>query len=212
MKIELAWDDKRKKWRGPGGKLRRGPWGLYDAETNTWVGNDSGPVMYTDEIIARVSAEITDIMLGQQPGRTKHRRLPGGVMADSRNRADKNVCARSAQGERRRAVYMKMLLCEECATQHGKIDGTRMALGPAVEDGIVIEPAEYERVQWGRAKEPLLKNRIQYVNGAPFPLDPHQYECDLCSAVIKPGERCCAQSVWLEHQEPVPAWEGEFIE
>jgi len=75
-----------------------------------------------------------------------------------------------------------------------------------------LEPAEYQRIVWGTAKLPRPEQRVMHINGVPTPMDPGEYTCDLCCASIKPGDRCCAQSVWLEGDERAPAWEHEFME
>lgn len=44
--------------------------GLYDTTDNLWMGTDQGPLLYDDEMIARVSAMICDRTLHQPLGRT----------------------------------------------------------------------------------------------------------------------------------------------
>ena len=53
-------------------------WGVYDTETGTWMGNDDGPVIYTDFMMARVAAQMIDVQLGQRPGRTEAREYQEG--------------------------------------------------------------------------------------------------------------------------------------
>jgi hypothetical protein len=101
---------------------------------------------------------------------------------------------------------MKQILCEACGQEHKLIAGERLALEASDE-----EPAEYERIVWGKATQPDPAGRVMYVNDVAFPLPLNEYICDLCSASIKPGDRCCAQSVWLDGQDPVEVWEQEFI-
>jgi len=50
-----------------------------------------------------------------------------------------------------------------------------------------------------------------YVNGTPYPMTMGEYTCDLCSAAILPGARCCAWTMWLEGEEPDVRWEHEFL-
>jgi hypothetical protein len=100
---------------------------------------------------------------------------------------------------------MRQLLCKRCAAE--KAEGTRKVF----EASPYGEPAEYERVKWGRAKQPTQAQRTIYVNGAPIPMSTGEYTCDECSASIMPGERCCAWSVWTEGTS-VAAWETEYIE
>lgn len=97
------------------------------------------------------------------------------------------------------------LLCAECSD--GKIAGSRQIMARSD----LGEPAEFERVVFGIAIPPLPHNRILRVNGEPFPLPPDQYECDDCSAVIKPGDKACARSIWTSEMNPVPPWEHEYL-
>ena len=100
---------------------------------------------------------------------------------------------------------MRRLLCQRCGAD--KIDGTRKVL-----EGTAFEPAEYERVQWGFALMPTAEQRTMRVNGEPVPLSRGEYTCDDCNSSIKPGERCCAWTVWVQRQQIPPLWEKEFIE
>ncbi len=54
-------------------------WGLLDTQDNVWIGNDTGPITFHDYAIARVAAQMCDVMLAQQPGRTR------AVLFDGRN-------------------------------------------------------------------------------------------------------------------------------
>lgn len=40
-------------------------WGLLDTADNLWLGNQKGPLLYTDETIARAAASIAGERLGQ---------------------------------------------------------------------------------------------------------------------------------------------------
>jgi hypothetical protein len=79
-----------------------------------------------------------------------------------------------------------------------------------------IEPAEYQRLTRGKAKQPQAEQR-QVSFGTPGDMETHDmgtdcYNCDDCNAEIKPGEICAAWSVWREDQRPVPVWELEYLE
>jgi hypothetical protein len=64
---------------------------------------------------------------------------------------------------------------------------------------------------WGIALIPTPRQRTIWVNEVPFPTEPRdQYTCDGCGAPIKPGERCCAYSLWPEWRRLEP-WEHEYL-
>jgi hypothetical protein len=84
----------------------------------------------------------------------------------------------------------------------GKQDGTRQLARRTAR-----EPAEYERVVWGRALMPQPEQRVIRIDGVELP--PSEYTCDNCLASIKPGELCCAWSAWV--YDDMPEWEGQFI-
>lgn len=46
-------------------------WGLLDTKDNTWLGDDEGPVLHTEEWVMKVAAQVADVRLGQEPGRTR---------------------------------------------------------------------------------------------------------------------------------------------
>ena len=46
-------------------------WGLLDTQDNVWLGDDDGPKTYTDFMTARLVAQMVDVQLGWEPGRTK---------------------------------------------------------------------------------------------------------------------------------------------
>jgi hypothetical protein len=48
-------------------------YGLYDIKDNVWLGDDAGPKIFTNFMFARIAAEIVDVQLGQNIGRTKVR-------------------------------------------------------------------------------------------------------------------------------------------
>ena len=45
--------------------------GLNDTKDNLWMGNDEGPLLYEDEEVAKVAAQIVDRSLHQVMGRTR---------------------------------------------------------------------------------------------------------------------------------------------
>jgi hypothetical protein len=46
-------------------------YGLYDTEGGVWMGDDDGPKLFEDESLARIAAQMMDVQLGQDPGRTR---------------------------------------------------------------------------------------------------------------------------------------------
>jgi hypothetical protein len=52
-------------------------YGLYDMDDNLWMGTDAGPLLYEDEMIARVSAMIVDKSLHQRVARTRAKLFNG---------------------------------------------------------------------------------------------------------------------------------------
>jgi hypothetical protein len=46
-------------------------YGLYDTQDDCWMGNDQGPLLYEDEDVAKVGAQVLDVRLKQKPGRTR---------------------------------------------------------------------------------------------------------------------------------------------
>jgi hypothetical protein len=104
---------------------------------------------------------------------------------------------------------MRHLLCATCAKD--KQNGTRQIYARSP----IGEPAEFERIVWGVAKTPTAEQRTMSVNGEPMTLTAGQFDCDLCNAPIRPGERACAQSVWAEGgmwAKGIGHWESEFLE
>lgn len=63
------------------------PWGLYDTVDDCWMGDESGPKVFSwsDQAsemtqlyaVARVAAQVADVRLGQAPGRTRVRTYGG---------------------------------------------------------------------------------------------------------------------------------------
>lgn len=39
-------------------------WGLYDTTDKLWLGDEDGPAIYTDEVLAKLSAMIIDERMG----------------------------------------------------------------------------------------------------------------------------------------------------
>jgi hypothetical protein len=100
---------------------------------------------------------------------------------------------------------MRDLLCESCGNSKHKLTGVRMLYA-----GGGGEPSEYERVIWGRARKAQSDQRVRYIS------DFH-YDCDLCNAPIRPGDRCMTWTVWVEdrawREGDEPAWwEDEYLE
>ena len=100
---------------------------------------------------------------------------------------------------------MRHVRCEKCMDK--KIPGTRL-ICPRSQMG---EPAEFERVILGTARQPEQSQRWISINGVRENLPTEHFNCDGCGAHIKPGENCGAWTVWTEEQQEPPAWEGEFI-
>ena len=101
---------------------------------------------------------------------------------------------------------MRSLLCLKCSAS--KQPGERLAYGASA-DG----PAEYERVVFGTAREPLPKNRsitviTDHEEKLILPSDHH--DCDGCGGPIRPGDRCCGHSAWIAGRTVVP-WENEYL-
>ncbi len=36
-------------------------WGIFDTQDSLWVGNDNGPLIYEDFLLARISAQVTEM-------------------------------------------------------------------------------------------------------------------------------------------------------
>jgi len=108
---------------------------------------------------------------------------------------------------------MRNLLCEACGIEKKKQPGVRKTYVGK----IAGEPDEWERVIWGRAREPKNSQRHIRVGDEIRILAPGQYDCDSCDVAIKPGQRCVAWTAWVEGRsftegdEP-EAWEDEFLE
>jgi hypothetical protein len=109
-------------------------------------------------------------------------------------------------------IFGRKIWCAKCAKE--KEPGTRQIY----ERSEFGEPAEYERVVFGRALKPKPKQRLGFIgklgdpNPATVPLDMSHYDCDNCNARIRPGEPCAAWTVWTENQPEPEAWEAEFLE
>ena len=52
--------------------------GLYDTVDGLWMGDDSGPKTFPDLLTARIAAQVTDVQLGQEPGRTRAKEYEPG--------------------------------------------------------------------------------------------------------------------------------------
>lgn len=99
---------------------------------------------------------------------------------------------------------MRRILCAECG-----IDRNIQSGSDVQSDGM------YSRVTWGKAREPQPEQReitlISEGETTVTPLPPEYYNCDSCNAEIKPGDRCCAQTVWKD-TAGMGFWEKEFLE
>ncbi len=100
---------------------------------------------------------------------------------------------------------MRRILCYACGTKYLPV-GTRQTHEASTE-----EPAEFQRLIAGVAKQPQQTQRTITINGVPMKLTLEYYECDNCAAHIKHGDRCFAWSVWNECMSPVPKWEHEYL-
>lgn len=56
----------------------RQTWGLFDTVDHVWMGGETGPRTYDTLLLARLAAEMVDVMIRQEPGRTRARRIPRG--------------------------------------------------------------------------------------------------------------------------------------
>jgi hypothetical protein len=52
-------------------------WGVLDTQDNVWLGDETGPKTFDDEILARVAAQVTDVQMGWAPGRCRAREYHG---------------------------------------------------------------------------------------------------------------------------------------
>lgn len=46
-------------------------YGLYDTQDDCWLGDNKGPLLYEEEDLAKVGAQVLDVRLKQAPGRTR---------------------------------------------------------------------------------------------------------------------------------------------
>jgi hypothetical protein len=55
-------------------------WGVYDKTEDVWIGNDDGPVVYDNLMVARMAAQVTECALygSDLGGRHEARVYPGG--------------------------------------------------------------------------------------------------------------------------------------
>jgi len=76
MADEIELEFKDGKWIGDGlhGETKTDVgFGIYDTVDNCWLGDDNGPVLYGDLVIARISAQVQGVRLGYEPTRLQHR-------------------------------------------------------------------------------------------------------------------------------------------
>lgn len=105
---------------------------------------------------------------------------------------------------------MNRLLCRGCGAEYKA--GTHI-----VYEATAVEPAEFARAVYGVAKAPTQEQRTittHYTDGTQeaSALDTAFYNCDLCSALVKPGDPAVCVSIWMEIDEEPPAWEHEYVE
>lgn len=99
----------------------------------------------------------------------------------------------------------RRVLCESCTEK--KMPAGEREIYARCDEG----PAEFQRLIVGVAKMPTAVSRFMTVNGKRIFLPPDQFDCDQCSAAIKPGDKCSAQTIWCEGQDKIEGWEEEFI-
>lgn len=56
-----------------------GRWALWDTQDNLWIGNDTGPLRYDDEILGRLAAEVASGILGWEPVRITVKEYDGSA-------------------------------------------------------------------------------------------------------------------------------------
>jgi len=61
-------------------------YGLYDTQDNCWIGNDDGPLSYTDQKLAQISAQVCGVQLQFEPGRIRAAEIPATRVSRSRYR------------------------------------------------------------------------------------------------------------------------------
>ena len=99
---------------------------------------------------------------------------------------------------------MRRLLCSSCS-KHEPCD-KKLLYAESWPD-----PAEFIRVRTGQAKLPTQEQRTLYVDGDPQHLSLDGFNCDFCSALIKPGDPITAETIWLGTQREPKPWEDEFL-
>ncbi len=52
-------------------------WGIYDTQDDSWLGDEQGPKLFEDEVLAKVSAQVTSAQLGGNPTRCRAREYDG---------------------------------------------------------------------------------------------------------------------------------------
>jgi hypothetical protein len=54
-------------------------WGIWDSVADCWLGTDDGPIIESDEAMAKVDAMLIDVNMRWPLGRCRARELPKGV-------------------------------------------------------------------------------------------------------------------------------------
>ena len=104
---------------------------------------------------------------------------------------------------------MRQILCAKCSV--GREPGEYQS----------EYPGEYVRVVFGKAKSPLKEQRMVEIGKIDptgkmklektIELELDHFDCDQCSAPIRPGDPACAFSAWVGGRR-VPEWEGKYLE
>lgn len=100
----------------------------------------------------------------------------------------------------------RQVWCGECGEK--KRPGTRQIYAASPEG----EPAEYERIVKGRAKQPKPEQRVMYINAVAHPLATDHFDCDDCSKPIYPGDLVTTWTVWVDGYPEPDNWEQEYLE
>lgn len=53
-------------------------WGIFDTVDELWLGDDQGPRLFEDETVAKIAAQVADVRLRQDLGRSRAKEFPKG--------------------------------------------------------------------------------------------------------------------------------------
>jgi hypothetical protein len=101
---------------------------------------------------------------------------------------------------------MKYIICKTCLSER-QIGNRKLR-----DRSPIGEPAEFERVSMGVAKQPKPEQRFMTVNEERVELAPDIFNCDSCNTEIRQSEQCGAWTVWTDEQNEPPMWEAEYME